>query len=77
MLDVTVYIVPGDFFVAQANVLNVSVLLEVWILDIKHYGHNVAYFYVLKYSIEILFFHAVIVDAVIPEDGLFQRASHC
>lgn len=42
----------------------VAMLFKVWVLDIEHYRYNMANLHIFKCRNEIVFFLAVVIDAI-------------
>ncbi|VEA77175.1 Uncharacterised protein [Salmonella enterica subsp. arizonae] len=64
MNDVAVFIGPGDFFVAQFDLLKMVMLLKGRILDVVHSRRDLHQLDVFQCGVEILNLLACIVDLV-------------
>ncbi len=72
MNDVAVFVGPGDFFVAQFDLLKVVMFLERRILDVVHHWIHFHQFDVFQLRVEVLYFLTRVVDFVPLEFSRFQ-----
>ena len=75
MNNVAVFVGPGDFFVAQFNLLQMIVLLFGRVLDVVHHRVHLHHLHIFQFGIEVPGLLPGSVDFVSPEPGRLQGLS--